>query len=91
MNLNNPHRNTPSWWREAGETGTKQQYQPEPKPVVNIVHITSILGRLLLIPVGDYGTIPAAMSSRKRELFEFGKCDKVGRPGTGSKLHCIYI
>ena len=71
MNLNNPHRNTPPWWREAGESGTKQLYQPETKPVVYIVPITSILGRLPLIPVGDYGTTPAAKSNRKRELFEY--------------------
>jgi len=79
-------RSTPSW-RETGESGTKQLYQPEPKPVVYIVPITSILGRLPLIPVGDHGTIPAAMSNRKRELFEYGKCDEVGHPGNGSKLY----
>ncbi len=45
------HRRIPSWWREAGESGTKQLYQPE-KPVVYIVPITSILGRLPLIPAG---------------------------------------
>ncbi len=26
--------NTPHWWREAGESETKQLNQPEPKPVV---------------------------------------------------------
>ena len=80
-------RSTPSWWRETGESGTKQLYQPEPKPVVYIVPITSILGRLPLIPVGDHSTIPAAVSNSKRELFEYGNCDEVGHPGTGSKLY----
>ena len=82
------HRNTPPWWRETGECRTKQLYQPEPKPVVYIVPTTSILGRLPLIPVGDHGTIPAVMRNRKKDLFEFGKCDNIGRPGTG-KLYYI--
>ena len=69
-------RNTPAWWREAGENGTKQLYQPEPRPVVYVVPITSILGRLPLVPAGDHGTIPAAMRNRKKELFEYGKCDE---------------
>ena len=83
-------RTTPPWWREAGETGTKQVYQPEPRPVIYVVPITSILGRLPLVPVGDHGTIPAAMRHRKQELFEYGRCDESGlRPGTGSKLYYI--
>jgi hypothetical protein len=49
------HRRVPSWWKEAGVSGTKQLYEPE-KPVVYIVPITSILGRLPLIPAGDHGT-----------------------------------
>ena len=80
------HRNTPAWWRESG---TKKLYQPEPRPVVYIVPITSILGRLPLIPAGDHGTIPAAVRNRKKELFEYGKCDESARPGTGSKLYYI--
>ena len=83
------HRNTPAWWREAGESGTKKLYQPEPRPVVYIVPITSILGRLPLIPAGDHGTIPAAVRNSKKELFEYGKCDESARPGTGSKLYYI--
>ena len=79
----------PPWWREAGESGTKKLYQPEPRPVVYVVPITSILGRLPLVPAGDHGTIPAAMRHRKKELFEYGKCDESARPGTGSKLYYI--
>ena len=83
------HRRVPSWWKEAGESGTKQLYQPE-KPVVYIVPITSILGRLPLIPAGDHGTIPPeALSGRKRDLCPLGKCDEDGRSGTGSKLFYI--
>ena len=73
-----------------GFCGTKQLYEPE-KPVVYIVPITSILGRLPLIrvPAGDHCTIPAALRGRQRELFPLGKCDDDGRPGTGSKLYYI--
>ena len=83
------HRRVPSWWKEAGVSGTKQLYQPE-KPVVYIVPITSILGRLPLIPAaGDHGTIPAALRGSKRQLFPLGKFDEDGRSGTGSRLYYI--
>ncbi len=59
---------------EADESGTKKLYQLEPNPVTYIVPIISILGRLVLIPVGDHDTIPAAMSNRKRAPFMLGKC-----------------
>ncbi len=36
-------RSTPAWWRQAGESCTKQLYQPEPKPVTYVVPTTSIL------------------------------------------------
>jgi hypothetical protein len=67
------HRRVPSWWKEAGVSGTKQLYQPE-KPVVYIVPITSILGRLprRLIPAGGHGTIPAALRGSKWDLFPLG-------------------
>ncbi len=77
---------------EAGESGTKKLYQPEPHPVTHIVPITSLpsLGRLALLPVGDHCIIPAAMSNRKRELFMQGKCDEIRQPGSSSKLYYIY-
>jgi hypothetical protein len=31
------------------------------------------------------------MRHRKKELFEYGKCDESARPGTGSKLSRYYI
>ena len=71
-------------------SGTKKLYQLEPRPVVYVVPITSILGRLPLIPAGDHGTIPAEMRHRKKELFDYGRCDQSStRPGTGSKLYYI--
>jgi hypothetical protein len=73
---------------------TKQLYQPE-KPVFYILPITSILGRLPLIPAGDHGTIPAALRlclrGSKRELFPLEKCDEDGRPGIGSRLYYISL
>ncbi len=46
------HRNTP-FLVEGGKIGTKQLYPPEPRPVVYIIPITSILGNLPLLPAGD--------------------------------------
>jgi hypothetical protein len=81
------HRRITSCWRDAGESGTKQLYQPE-KPVVYIVQITSILGRLPLIPAGDHDTIPATLGGR-RNFFPLGKCDEDLLSGTGSRLFYI--
>jgi hypothetical protein len=64
------HRNAPTWWREAGESRTKQLYQPEPNQVVYIVPTTSILERLLLIPVRDHCIIPAAMRDGKKGVLK---------------------
>ncbi len=84
------HRRILSWWREAGESGTKQLYQPE-KAVVYIVPITSIMGRLPLTPAGNHGTIPAVLRGSKRDLFQLGKCDEDRQPGTGSLSKLFYI
>ena len=62
---------------------------PKPDPEIYIVLISSILGRLPLVPAGDHRTIPAAMRNSKSQLFKYGECYKDGRPGSGSKLyHC---
>ncbi len=71
-------RSTPAWWRQGGESGTKQLYQPELKLVTYVVPTTSILGRLLLIPVGDHSTIPAVFRHCKKELFKLGRSDEDG-------------
>ncbi len=71
------HRRVPSWWKEADESEVKQLYQPE-KPVVYIVPITSILGRLPLIPVGGHCIIPAALRGSKRELFPLENATRMG-------------
>jgi hypothetical protein len=75
------------------EGGQRERDEAAVKPVVYIVPITSILGRLPLIPAGpgDHGTIPAALRGRKRELLPLGKCDDDGRQDTGSRLYYISL
>ena len=58
-------------------------------PVVYVVPLSHILGRLPLIPAGDFGTIPRNMSGRGDACYPRGSCDKRGAPGSGSKLFYI--
>ena len=44
----------PRWWNQAGKCGTKLLYQPEPEPEIYIVPVSSIGGRLPLVPAGDH-------------------------------------
>ncbi len=63
------HKRIPSWWKEADVVSGMEQLYQEEKPVICIVPITSIesiLGRLPLIPEGDYSTIPAALRGSKK-------------------------
>ena len=46
------------WWPSTAEIGPKLLYLPSPDPGVYIVPLSHILGRLPLLPAGDYGTIP---------------------------------
>ena len=64
-------------------------FMPAPDPVVYIVPLSHILGRLPLLPAGNYGTIPRSMSLRKDACFPRGACDRAGRPGSGSPLFYI--
>jgi hypothetical protein len=60
------------------------------KSVVYVVLVSHILGRLPLIPAGDFGTmIPRNMSSRGDACYPLGSCNKRGAPGSGSKLFYI--
>ena len=43
---------------QAGESETKLLYQQEPDPLIYIVPVSSILGRLPLVADGDHGTMP---------------------------------
>ena len=62
-------------------------YQPEPKPVICIVPINHILGRLALIPDGAHGTIPYDWHQLQPSPSRPGECaiPAIGRL-VGSKL-----
>ena len=44
---------------------------PETDPEIYIVPISSILGKLPLVPAGDHGTITAAVRNSKSQPFEY--------------------
>lgn len=81
-------RRVSRWWCQVAVAGTKQVYQASPKPVINIVPVTSILGRLALVPAWENGTIPAAMQTNP-SAYSRGKCDEQGRQGMGSNIFYI--
>ena len=66
-------------------------YKPGPDPVVYVVPISHILGRLPLVPAGDTGTIPHSIRDRKAACYEHGLCDRDGEPGSGSSLFYINL
>ncbi len=82
-------RRQPDWWRQVAYTGTKLLYQPKPKPVVCIVPIQNILGRLALAPYGEHGTIPYDWRHLQGSHYPQGVCDLPNRQGSGSKLVSI--
>ena len=82
-------RESKQWWQSTAQIGTKMLYLPQPRQMVWIVPISSILGRLPLVPAGETGTIPHSMTARQRACFEYGECDKADEPGTGSRLYHI--
>jgi hypothetical protein len=67
-------RRQPDWWRQVAYTGTKLLYQPEPKPVVYIVPVHHILGRLALVPYGAHGTIPYDWHQLQLSHYRRGAC-----------------
>ena len=75
------------WWPSTAEIGTKLLYLPSPEPVVYVVPLSHILGKLPLVPAGDSGTIPWSMNGRKETCFPRGQCDR--QQGPGSKLFYI--
>ena len=77
------------WWQNTAQIGSKMRYLPKPSQFVWIVPITSILGRLPLVPAGQTGTIPHSMHARQQACFEHGECDKADEPGTGSQVFHI--
>ena len=53
------------WWPSTAEIGTKLLYMLSPEPVVCIIPLSHILGRLPLLLAGDFDTIPRSMSRKK--------------------------
>ena len=85
-------RRQPDWWRQVAYSGTKLLYQPEPKPVVYIVPVKNILGRLALVPYGEHGTISYDWHALQHSHYPRGVCDARDRPGSGSRqFYYFYI
>jgi hypothetical protein len=66
------------WWLDTSESGTLQLYQPKQGPLICIVTSypspsISILGLLLIVSAGDYGTILTVMRNCKDEHIKQGK------------------
>ena len=76
-------------WPSTAQIGTKMLYLPKPRPRVWIVPVSSLLGRLPLIPAGDTGTVPHSMHGVMPASYPGGVCDTVDQPGTGSALFYI--
>jgi hypothetical protein len=63
--------------------GSKVVYERrENKQVLYVVPVSSILGRLPLVPVGDTGTIPFSMTAE----YPGASCDTRPDAGDGSRL-----
>ena len=81
--------NPESWWPSTAQIGPKMLYLPKPRPRVWVVPVSSLLGRLPLIPAGDSGTIPHSMHGLMSASYPGGECDNTDQPGTGSVLFYI--
>ena len=57
------------------------------KPIMYVVPIQNILGKLSLVPVGDTGTIPHSMPVRN--TFAGAPCDR--RPGAGDGCRMWFV
>ena len=66
------------WWPSTAHIGTKMLYlpgcSPDSDPVVYVVQLSHILGRLPLVPTGDAGTIPYSMRDGMAACYEHGIC-----------------
>ncbi len=85
-------RRQPDWWRQTAYSRTKLLYQPATKPVVYIIPVKDILGRLALVLLGVHGTIPYAwrqLQGSNYPHYPRGICDHQDQPGSGSKLYYI--
>ena len=76
-------------WLSTAQIGTKFLYLPKPYPVLYVVPLSHIMGKLPLVPAGDNGTIPWEMHGRKDVFYPLGMCNSQRSPGTGSPLFYI--
>ena len=73
-----------TWWQNTSNNQTKLVYLPVmPEPVLYIVPVTHILGRLPLTPAGETGTAPHG------KAFPRGKAVSTLSPCSGSLLFYI--
>ena len=74
-----PDESSP-WWHSTGHIETKLPYMPKTEQRVWVVPISSILSRLPLVTLGDTGTIPRSMATRKKQAsFPEGICESATR------------
>ena len=68
---------TKPWWRSTAQVGTKLLYLPSPEPVVYVVPLSHILGKLPLVPADYFGTIPQSKHGRKDACYPSRVCATV--------------
>ena len=54
-----------TWWPSTAQIGTKRLYLPSPDPVVYVVPLSHILGKLPLIPAGTTAPSPGACTAAR--------------------------
>jgi hypothetical protein len=84
-----PSSQAKSWWPSTAQIGTKLVYLQSPEPVLYVVPLSLILGKLPLVAAGDDSTIPWNMHGSKAACYPRGVCDRQGSPGSGSPLFYI--
>jgi len=73
----------PGWLQSAG---SRILYDMDPKnPVLYVVPVESIIGKLPVVPVGDTGTVPHGMAARLAGAY--GE----SRPGAGVGCPMWYV
>ncbi len=79
------------WWPSTAQIGSKILYLPSPDPVVYVVPLSHILGKLPLIPAGDHGTIPRSMHGRKDACYNIGGQMDVNFSKSLHKFTLVYL
>ena len=76
-----------SGWLDRAN-GTMLYERKQNQQVLYVIPISSILGKLPLIPVGDTGTIPFSMRDELHEV-DWASCDT--KPGEGDRCRMRYV